>query len=237
MSISTSIIKRLYATSGNTCSFPVCKEVLVDKNGVHIGEIAHIEAEKPGGARYNSNQSGTERFGYENLILVCPNHHTLIDKDSYKYSVNVLKEIKANHESKHRDIELFVFFVTQSRSSAKHQYRLKVVVLNNSNLSLNKPKLAITLPSQVLGVVSSRAEKTIEGKIAQVYFDELDVLTIYPGEEKILMETSNVGLYYFMNSDLYDDSFVMNQNLTVKLFADGVRPIVVSKSFKEMQKF
>ena len=47
MSISTAVIKRLYATSGNVCSYPECKKVLVDKDGVHIEEIAHTEAEKP----------------------------------------------------------------------------------------------------------------------------------------------------------------------------------------------
>lgn len=237
MSVSTAVIKRLYATSGNVCSFPECKKVLVDEKGVHVGEIAHIEAENPGGARYNSSQSDSERFGYENLILLCPNHHTLIDKDLSTYSIAVLKEIKANHVSRHRDIELSVSFVTQSRTPAKHQYQLKIVVTNNSSTSLNKPKLAIILPSQVLSAVSSRSKKIVEGRMAQVYFDELDVSTIHPGEEKILMETSNVGLYYFMNSDLHDDSFVMNQNMIVRLFADGVKPVIVSESFKKMQEF
>lgn len=209
----------------------------MDKSGVHVGEIAHIEAEKPGGARYNSNQPDADRFGYENLILLCPNHHTLMDKDPDTYTVEVLRVIKVNHESKHRDIALSVSYATESRSSIRHEYQLKVVVNNNSGVSLNRPKLAIILPSQVLGTTSFRAKKTIEGRIARVYFDELDISEIHPGEEKVLMETTNVGLYYFMDSDLHNDNFVINQELTVKLFADSIEPLVATKRFKEMQEF
>ena len=76
------------------CGFPDCTSELVSDQGVVIGEIAHIEAEKPGGPRYNENQSGEERIEYGNLILFCPTHHTLIDKDSSTYTVQVLKKFK-----------------------------------------------------------------------------------------------------------------------------------------------
>ena len=235
--VSQRIIKALFVRSRNMCYFQDCSTELVNDHGVVTGQIAHIEGEKPGGPRYNNHQSDEERFGYENLILLCPNHHTLIDKDPNTYTVEILRVIKLNHESKRKDVIVSVFYAAESRSSARHEYQLKVVVNNNSGKTLYKPTLAIILPNQVLGSTSFRAKKTLEGKMVQVYFDELDISEIHPGEEKVLMETSNVGLYYFMDSNLHDDNFVMNQELTVKLFADSIEPIVVSKPFKEMQEF
>lgn len=40
----------------------------------------------------------TERAAYENLILLCPTHHTLIDGGNY--TVEGLKEMKRTHEAK-----------------------------------------------------------------------------------------------------------------------------------------
>jgi len=45
-----------------------------------IGEMAHIRGENPGSNRHDENQTAEQRNDYENLILLCPNHHTLIDK-------------------------------------------------------------------------------------------------------------------------------------------------------------
>lgn len=63
-----------------------------------IGEMAHIEGENPGSARYNANMTGDERNSYDNLILLCPNHHTEIDKNPVQYPVDKLKQIKSDHE-------------------------------------------------------------------------------------------------------------------------------------------
>jgi len=71
-------IKRLFAVSGNNCAFPDCQIPISDEeNATIIGEICHIEADKSGGPRYNSMQTNEERQAFENLILMCANHHKL----------------------------------------------------------------------------------------------------------------------------------------------------------------
>jgi hypothetical protein len=55
---SNKTIKRLFALSGNACAFPKCPVFLVDEdNGSVVGEICHIKARNPHGARYDSTQT------------------------------------------------------------------------------------------------------------------------------------------------------------------------------------
>ncbi len=93
-------IKKLFALSGNQCAFPDCNVVFVlPERQEIIAQICHIEAAEIGGERYNPNQTDNERRDYNNLILLCPNHHVETD-DTVKYTVEILKEIKRNHELK-----------------------------------------------------------------------------------------------------------------------------------------
>lgn len=102
MAISTITIKRLFAVSGNKCAFPSCQVPISDEeNATIIGEICHIEASSPGGPRYNSMRSDEERQAFENLVLMCANHHKVIDGNPGSYTVDQLKKIKAEHEQKY----------------------------------------------------------------------------------------------------------------------------------------
>ena len=92
-------IKRLFAHSGNRCAFPRCAEVIVQESTV-LGEICHIKAANPAGPRYDPQQTATERHGYDNLILLCGKHHTVIDADEEAYTVERLIKMKADHESR-----------------------------------------------------------------------------------------------------------------------------------------
>ncbi len=96
--ISTKTIKRLFASSRNKCAFLECDTDLVSKTSV-VADTAHIEGEKPGSARYNPSQSDGERFGYDNLILLCPSDHRLVDNDPTTFTVEVLKKYKQEHEN------------------------------------------------------------------------------------------------------------------------------------------
>jgi formylglycine-generating enzyme required for sulfatase activity len=96
----TATIKRLFAVSGNQCAFPGCTASLVIDDTV-TGEICHIEAQNERGPRYNPNQPDEERHGFNNLLLLCGDHHKVIDADSETYTVERLHEIKASHEARH----------------------------------------------------------------------------------------------------------------------------------------
>ena len=64
-----------------------------------VGEVCHIRAARPDGPRYAPDQSTTDRHGYDNLILLCRNHHKVIDDDPEAYTVERLVRMKADHES------------------------------------------------------------------------------------------------------------------------------------------
>lgn len=98
--ISEKTIKRLYALSGNQCAFSNCLISFVNwESDTNFSNICHIEAAEPGGQRYDTNSNDDYRRSYENLILLCANHH-IETNNINKYSVSVLKEMKRNHESK-----------------------------------------------------------------------------------------------------------------------------------------
>ncbi len=101
MSYLDSTLKKLSILSGNKCAFPDCPLPLIDESGILTGEICHIKARNSGGKRYDASQTNKERDGYENLILMCPLHHTVIDSSEEIFTVDVLQEIKRKHESKH----------------------------------------------------------------------------------------------------------------------------------------
>ena len=92
-------IKRLFAVSGNYCSFPKCSTSLVDKeSGIVTGEICHIKGRKTESPRYDPDQSDEERHDFDNLMLMCPIHHKVIDDDVESYTVARLIDIKSKHE-------------------------------------------------------------------------------------------------------------------------------------------
>ncbi|GAA3846559.1 hypothetical protein AFIC_000493 [[Pseudomonas] carboxydohydrogena] len=90
-------IKRLFALSGNICAFSGCTLPIVE--GTVTGEICHITARSPGGPRYDPSQSDKDRNGFGNLLLLCGHHHKIIDGEPRLYTVDVLRDIKAIHES------------------------------------------------------------------------------------------------------------------------------------------
>lgn len=104
MAISDKSKKILWAAAAGQCSFEGCSERLFD-NGVLgkafiIGEMAHIEGERPGSNRHNPALPEEERDNYANLILLCPTHHTLIDKKENEdlYTAGILQKMKSEHE-------------------------------------------------------------------------------------------------------------------------------------------
>jgi hypothetical protein len=91
-------LKRLFATSGNQCAFPNCRIEIV-REGTILGEVCHIKSAKANGPRYDALQSEEERHGYGNLILLCANHHTVIDHDEQTYTVERQIAMKRDHQA------------------------------------------------------------------------------------------------------------------------------------------
>jgi hypothetical protein len=64
------------------------------------GEICHIRAVSPTGARHDPEQSAVDRHAYDNLILLCAKHHKVVDDDPEAYTVQRLIKMKADHTSR-----------------------------------------------------------------------------------------------------------------------------------------
>lgn len=101
--VSRPVRNRLWAMSGNRCAYPTCRIELTKEGNeqdgpVTIGEIAHIYAHSPDGPRPHPDGLYENADGYDNLILLCSNHHRKVDGQPNTYSVAVLQQWKADHE-------------------------------------------------------------------------------------------------------------------------------------------
>lgn len=93
-------IKKLFGLSMNQCAFPGCEKALIypELHGV-LGEICHIRAANPKGPRYLAEMTDDERYDHDNLVLLCPTHHTWIDRlEPHIYTAEALHEMKARVE-------------------------------------------------------------------------------------------------------------------------------------------
>jgi hypothetical protein len=102
-----SVIKKLFAYSGNQCAMPNCTETLVDVSGTMLGKIAHICAAEKGGARYDPMMTNEQRRDISNLFIVCGKHHDIIDdrNNEKDYPTDILRKYKATHEGRFKKAE------------------------------------------------------------------------------------------------------------------------------------
>ncbi|HDY6157189.1 TPA: DUF4263 domain-containing protein [Pseudomonas aeruginosa] len=99
--ILTASVKRQVAIlSGYRCSFPGCDQDLMLDGSSFIGEISSIEAVHSHGPRHNPSKDGDELLEIDNYLLLCPNHHAVIDRQPEIYSTEWLKKAREDHLSK-----------------------------------------------------------------------------------------------------------------------------------------
>lgn len=94
---------RLFADSGGYCQRPECANRLFIDTGtknIHIAEIAHIIAVGGKGPRADATVTHADKGSYDNLILLCANCHTRIDKSPKDFPDDVVREWKRKHVDK-----------------------------------------------------------------------------------------------------------------------------------------
>ncbi|MCY0970860.1 ABC-three component system protein [Chryseobacterium wangxinyae] len=120
-----STVRRLDTLSGNECAEPTCTKKLVASDGISIvSKICHIEAASKDGPRFNESMTEDERRGFDNLILLCDEHHTIIDnkQNATIYPVELLKQWKSNHEKKILEL------ISSKNLLSKHPLALNKVI-------------------------------------------------------------------------------------------------------------
>ncbi len=99
MTIGTKTRKKLWAKSGNRCA--ICKIELFTKEeaipSLNIGEECHIISSKKNGPRHKPDLLDYD--AYDNLLLLCRNHHKEIDTLIDAFPEEVLRFMKTNHEN------------------------------------------------------------------------------------------------------------------------------------------
>ncbi len=92
---------RLFSESAGHCQKPDCLARLfpIEMGGDrHIAEMAHVIPHGETGPRHGERPSkGFEADSFENLLLLCPTCHTIVDKDPDGYSRSTLLSWKENH--------------------------------------------------------------------------------------------------------------------------------------------
>ena len=111
---------RLFSESAGYCQKPDCHVNLFlqfgDK-GIHIAEMAHIFSASDGGPRADKTMTAAERGAFENIILLCPSCHTIIDKAEEDFPDSVVVGWKENHRNK--IAELFSVQAYPTREGAR----------------------------------------------------------------------------------------------------------------------
>lgn len=94
---------RLFAASGGHCQRPECLAALYpsELSGVkHIAEMAHVLPHAEAGPRKEERpDEGFDPDSFDNLILLCPTCHTIIDKKPDAYPRSTLLTWKREHLS------------------------------------------------------------------------------------------------------------------------------------------
>jgi hypothetical protein len=97
-------LKLLFGLAAGRCALPDCRQpVYADATDFDeikvIGKIGHIIAHSSGGPRFDSSYPADKLDRYDNWILVCGTHHDTIDSQPNTYTVDVLRNLKRDHEN------------------------------------------------------------------------------------------------------------------------------------------
>lgn len=150
MAVSEKIKKIIWGQFAGRCA--ICKEKVIHENESGdkslFGEVAHIIGEKNGSARFSNVLDTEYRNNEENLMLLCANHHTIIDKNENvsEYTVEKLHQIKDEYldwlesslaQSVKWDVNLaHLFYLNIPRlneTALKYGYRVDLKEYNERN--------------------------------------------------------------------------------------------------------
>lgn len=143
LKIKIEVVRQLFAFSGNKCAIPDCDQVLITPSGRLLGEICHIEAANKGGARYNEHQNDEERRSFNNLILLCRNHHKISDD----YDLATLRKIKEDQNTQQYNFKLPHELESEIFDELLHKIDL-LLDLSDQQLELQQQQLKVSQENQ-----------------------------------------------------------------------------------------
>lgn len=97
---------KLWAISGGRCE--MCNRILYEDSAFGVegnfGEMAHIHAVSDNGPRNKRGMTSEEKNNIENLMLLCSEHHHMVDTKPEEFGEGLLKIKKKNHEDRIRRV-------------------------------------------------------------------------------------------------------------------------------------
>lgn len=180
MAISAQTRKVLWTRARDMCAFPGCRQALtvsqVDASTGQefttvVGEEAHIRSARPGGPRHIRSYPKDKLDSYENLILLCPTHHTLIDANNGEgHDVDTLVNMRRNHEEQQerkKQIEQTI------RAYVAEQYTFDDKVLFDQ-VDLRGPSVDAMFVDVPFGCRPDTKVAQLMGRIAEMYPGDLE---------------------------------------------------------------
>jgi len=105
-SIDPKTVSHLWGIAAGRCE--MCNQLLhIDPTfGIegNYSQNAHIHAVSPNGPRHKGDMGQDEINNHQNLMLLCPIHHKMIDDDETVFEPRFLIDIKAEHENRIREV-------------------------------------------------------------------------------------------------------------------------------------
>ncbi len=176
-----------------------------------------------------------QRASFENLILLCPNHH-LETNDTQKFTFDLLRQMKLRHES-----------ISISKGLTRNPSMLKNTINAISNLSLDdileseelnvyNPKLKLNYNSVKTNYSLIQDYKVYQGKINSLY-DELERQGSIK-KEKLLSNVNQIyakikGSYVLDSENSLEIIRLNSDNILDDVFDELYRQLENSNFFEE----
>lgn len=154
-SIDEKVRMKLWAVSAGRCE--MCNKLLYEDStfGVqgNFGENAHIHAVSANGPRHKYGMSSQEKNDISNLMLLCAEHHHMIDTHPEEFVDGLLMKYKINHESRIRNVtdirddqscRMVAYFSDIDRQEEFYKEQLfKDAVIADNKLPMQQPVIPL----------------------------------------------------------------------------------------------
>lgn len=189
------------------CEFDGCNTYLFEHHLTHAEEnfsqMAHIVAFKPDGPRGGAGARPEDINNIDNLMLLCPPCHHLIDERPAEYPREVLEKYKKNHEERIRRL-----------TDIKPDSKTTVVQLKSR------------VGKQVVGIPAPEVYKAISPRYAEDPQGVIIDLTNIDGQDKAFYTAAKRTIERRVEL-LYEPGMEVNKTRHISLFALAPIPLLV----------
>lgn len=154
-SIDEKVRMKLWAVSAGRCE--MCNKLLYEDSTFGIqgnfGENAHIHAVSVNGPRHKYGMSSEDKNDISNLMLLCAEHHHMIDTHPEEFVDGLLMKYKINHESRIRNVtdirddqscRMVAYFSDIDRQEEFYKEQLfKDAVIADNKLPMQQPVIPL----------------------------------------------------------------------------------------------